>query len=457
MSYIAFDFLSDSLLFDQEHIATKYADVSDAALWTELEKYRAHVLGRKEDLLAETAGLEGALSVYFDTSSRGLPTVDVLKQCALYFDRAVIDDPIFPLTRRSTASATAISKYVGFSAAELSREELASSAALMRSVRSMTAGRFLKFVPISAVLEPPDKIPFTYSASLYAERIPTELRERVWQRVRITTLRRSDREGWVGSPGDPLKVGRAIYVDFEDYGRPFAYFLFASKFKSHTDDPNRFRVTQWMPESPPPAEEFEAWVQQSVNQAGGHVLRHLEVDLVHAAHSRSMFLTESTFLADLLRVRSGPTLSEVVARFALELDLPVLAGISVEDLMKVRNEYGEAFHAFRLTLQRHLRELRTLQDTSVIEKKLQNLQHELEEVQVGDVEREARRIQREVLRSLVIGAVSVGAAVPTTGWSLTGLAAAATAAYRAGSGYRDRVKEHPAFFLWKLKNRASSG
>ena len=50
------------------------------------------------------------------------------------------------------------------------------------------------------------------------------------------------------------------------------------------------------------------------------------------------------------------------------------------------------FTAFRLTLQRHLRELRTLQDASVIEKKLQNLQHELEEVQVAD--REARGAAR---------------------------------------------------------------
>ena len=456
MSHVAFDFLSDSLLFDKEHIATKYADVSDAELSTELEKYRAHVLARAEDLLAETAGVEGTLSVYFDTSSRGLRTVDLLKQCALYFDRAVIDDPIFPLTPRSTASAAAIGEYLGLSAPELSRDALSSSAAFMRSVRSMTAGQFLKFVPISAVLEPPDKTPITYSATLYAERIPIELRERVRQRARITTLRRSERAGWVWRPGDAIEVGRAICVDFEDYGRPFLYFLFAGKFESHADDPNRFTVSQWMPDSPPPGEEFEAWVQQSVNQAGGDVLRHLQVDLVHAAHSRSMFLTESAFLADLLRVRSGPTLSEDVARFALQLDLPVLAGISVEDLMRVRNEYGEAFHAFRLTLQRHLRELRTLQDASVIEKKLQNLQHELEEVQVADVEKEARRIQREVRKSLVIGAVSVGAAVSTTGWTLTGLVPAAAAAYRASTGYRDRVKEHPAFFLWKLKDRASS-
>ena len=456
MSHIAFEFLSDSLLFDQEHIATKYADVSDGELWTELEKYRTHVLARVDDLLTETAAIEGILSVYFDTSSRALPTLDLLKQCALYFDRAVIDDPIFTLTRRSTASSAAIGEYLGFSPRKLSRDGLSSAAAFMRSVRSMTAGQFLKFVPISAVLEPPDKTPVTYSATLYAEQIPIELREWVRQRARITTLRRSDRKGWGWRSGDALEIGRAICVEFEDYRSVFPYFLFASKFESHADDPNRFKVIQWMPESPPSGEQFDAWVQQSVNQAGGRILGHLQVDLVHAAHSRSMFLTESAFLADLLRFRSDSTLSEDVARFALQLDLPVLAGISVEDLMRVRSEYGEAFHAFRLTLQRHLRELRTLEDASVIDKKLQNLQHELEEVQVADVQREARRVQRDVVKSLVIGAVSVGAAVPTTGWSLTGLVPAAAAAYRAGAAYGDRVKEHPAFFLWKLKERASS-
>ncbi len=456
MSHIAFNFLSNSLLFEQEHITTKYAEVSDAELWSELEKYRAHVLAHEEDLFAEIAGIEGALSVYFDTSSRALPTIDLLKQCALYFDKAVIDDPLFLLTRRSTASAAALGEYLGLSAPKLDRDGLLSSVAYIRSVRAMTAGQFLKFVPISAVLEPPDRTPITYSATLYAERIPIELREWIRQRARITNLRRSDRKGWIWRPGDALEIGRAICVDFEDYGRPFAYFLFESKFESHADDPRRFTVIQRMPESPPTGDQFEAWVQQSVNQAGGDVLGHLQVDLVHAAHSRSMFLTESAFLADLLRLRSGPTLSEDVARFALQLELPVLAGISVDDLMRVRNEYGEAFQAFRLTLQRNLRELRTLQDASVIEKKLQNLQHELEEIQVADVKREARRIQREVLRSLAVGFVSVAAAVPTMGLSLTGLVPAADAASRAATGYRDRVKGHPAFFLWKLKDRASS-
>jgi hypothetical protein len=90
-------------------------------------------------------------------------------------------------------------------------------------------------------------------------------------------------------------------------------------------------------------------------------------------------------------------------------------------------------------------------DRAVIAKKLENLQHELQEIQVAEVEKEVRRVKREVLRSLVIGAVSLGAVVPTTGWSLAGVAAAAVGAYRAGTGYSDRVKEHPAFLLWKLK------
>ena len=89
--------------------------------------------------------------------------------------------------------------------------------------------------------------------------------------------------------------------------------------------------------------------------------------------------------------------------------------------MKVRVEDGEAFHNFRLVLQRHLREFRTTADRAVVAKKLENLEHELQQVQVAEVQKEVRRVKREVLRSVVIGAVSVGAVVPTTGWSLAGL------------------------------------
>jgi len=145
-------------------------------------------------------------------------------------------------------------------------------------------------------------------------------------------------------------------------------------------------------------------------------------------------------------------LQDDLAKLALRLELPVLANTSVDDLMSVRMDHGDAFQSFRLALQRQLRELRTMSDQSGVEKKLENLQHELEEVQVAEVQREVRRIQREVFRAVMIGAASLAAVVPSQGWSLSGLVGAAASAYKAGTGFQERVKEHPAFFLWKLKS-----
>jgi hypothetical protein len=458
VSHVAFDFLNDSFLLDEGQIASKYSGITDLELLKALEQYREHVLSHGDELRSEAARVDGALSISFDTSSRSRPSTDLLKQCALYFDRAVVDDPLFPLTKQSAPSALAVNQYLGLPAPGLDRGAIASSAQFMRSLRPMTAGRFLKFAPTTAVLEPPDETPITYSASLYEERIPEALRDWIRNRARVSPLRKhTGREGWYWRPGDPLEVGRAIAVSFDGHEGAFTYFLFTTQAEPHPDgEDGHFILTQWMPDAPPPPAQFQAWVTQSINQSGGKLLEHLHVDMAHASRSGSMLLTQSSLMGELLTMRTvGSTVTEDLAQLALRLDLPILGEVSVEDLMNVRNQYGEAFHNFRLALQRHLRELRTTADPSVIEKKLENLQHELQEVQVAEVQKEVRRVKREVMRSLVIGAVSLGAVVPTTGWSLAGLAAAAIGAYRAGTGYSDRVKEHPAFLLWKLKRAAS--
>jgi hypothetical protein len=210
-------------------------------------------------------------------------------------------------------------------------------------------------------------------------------------------------------------------VSFEGHEGAFTYFLFATQAGPHPDgEEGHFVVTQWMPDTPPPLAQFQAWVTQSINQSGGKLLEHLHVDMTHADHTGSMLLTQSERLGELLTMRTADaTVMQDLAQLALQVDLPILAQVSVDDLMNIRNDYGVAFLNFRLALQRHLRELRTA-DRGVIRKKLENLQHELQEVQVAEVQKEVRRVEREVLRSLVIGAVSLGAVMPTTGWSLAG-------------------------------------
>jgi hypothetical protein len=453
VSKTAFDFLDDSPLLDKRQIETEYQGLDERDLLRELEQYRGHVLSRDEELRGELAGSDEQLSIYFDSSNRSHPSVDQLKQSALYFDRAVVDDPLFSFARPASKNTSVFNQYLGFNPPAVNRNALARLATFMAAVRPMAAGHFLTFAPISAALEPPDETPITYSETLCAERIPEELRDWILHRAEVAPARQhADGTGWYSRPGDPFEPSRAICITFDGYEQPFVYFLFATRAHRHPDDPTRFTLEQWMPETPPSQEQFDIWVRQSINQVGGRILEHLRVDFAHAAFSRSMLLTDSAFLGDLLNLTGvGKSLHEDLARLALRLELPVLANASVEDLMSVRNHQGEAFHSFRLALQRQLRELRTMTDQSDVLKKLENLQHELEEVQVAEVRREVRRVQREVLRAVVIGAASLAAVVPSQGWSLSLLVAAGASAYKAGTAFRDQVKEHPAYFLWKLK------
>lgn len=47
MSIIAFDFLTESLLFREDYLVNNFSSVSDKELISELRKYRAHVIQRK--------------------------------------------------------------------------------------------------------------------------------------------------------------------------------------------------------------------------------------------------------------------------------------------------------------------------------------------------------------------------------------------------------------------------
>lgn len=455
MSHVAFDFLNDSILFDEGCLGTAFAEIPEERVWKELDAYRRHLLSHNDDLNSELAGAGEQLSIFFETSAASVPSIDMLKQAALYFDRAVVDDPLFRLSRPLGATAVAFNEFLGFEGPSTDKSRIAASSQFMRSLRPMTAAGFLKFVPVSAVREPPSELPITYSSSLYAERIPEDLRDWFRNRARVSVIRRTDDgRGWSWTPDEPLQPSRAICVSFDDYVVAFPYFLLASQFTEHPQVPGRFTITQTLPEAPPPAAQFDLWVQQSINQSAGNVLNHLEVDLRHAARSGSLLLTESSFVGDLLRHRvPAPSVEEGMADLALRLDLPVLQNIDIAGLMNVRMNYGEAFQAFRLALQRHLRELRTTTDGSIMRQRLENLEHEFGEVQLADVRREIERVRRDVVASLVIGAASLAAVVPS-GVSLAGLVGAAAGAYKAASGYLDRVRQHPAYFLWKLNKGA---
>ena len=75
MGSLVFDFLNESLLFDDSFLASDFKGVSEADLSNELDAYREHVLDKKADLEAEISGKESEpQSACADIRNRRAPT-----------------------------------------------------------------------------------------------------------------------------------------------------------------------------------------------------------------------------------------------------------------------------------------------------------------------------------------------------------------------------------------------
>ena len=158
MSRVCFDFLADSILLDPIGQRNRYSNLSDSELGAELSAYREWVLGRTTEVLAEAnQGSEG-LGAYFGTSLTSIPDTTSLLRASLYFDRIVIDDPLFPHGLESTSSSETLARFFGYETGTVDRRAVCHAATLCSKLQPLVAGGLLKLVPASLRHEPPSEM-----------------------------------------------------------------------------------------------------------------------------------------------------------------------------------------------------------------------------------------------------------------------------------------------------------
>ena len=84
------------------------------------------------------------------------------------------------------------------------------------------------------------------------------------------------------------------------------------------------------------------------------------------------------------------------------MDLPLLADLDVENLMKVREEDGEAFANFRFALDHKLSSLREISDMQTAKRMAKEAVAELTEVQFHDVRQKVRSLREKMGISAVL-------------------------------------------------------
>lgn len=167
-----------------------------------------------------------------------------------------------------------------------------------------------------------------------------------------------------------------------------------------------------------------------------------------------MFLANSQFTSDLLS--SCIVKKDVhtdLANLSMQLDLPLFEKISLRDIISIRCNEGEAFHNFRSELNSKLLDLREITDANELRIKLENVSFELTEIQVADVNREYRKIVRNLAGDSVMLTGSLLTSFCTGGLTLLGAAGAVLKGVNDYTKYLSEVKQNNGYFLWKI-NRA---
>ncbi|NTW16532.1 MAG: hypothetical protein HGA41_03615 [Syntrophaceae bacterium] len=450
------EFMKESVLFDKKSIEARYRSLSYKRLESELAKYRDFCVSNFKNPI-ETKNKE--LSVLVEGFNFHKPDRDFLSQSALYVDQVVLNDPLFELTKTKGEHDKVASKYLGFSSDEKpDRVQVAQAAIYLRDMKKALQAGFVKFMPMSYLHEPPKEIPLRVSENLFFEVLPSEVLEFFHSHVKIKPLTKTEK-GWAITSSEIEQLGRAIAVSFGDSKLPHAlYFLMQTQVLSIDENTREVKFIQYLPDTPPEPQLFQNWITQSTNQAAKRLFDMIINEMELAHQNEAVYLTRSTFIAALLekRLKFEQNFTTEITNLALNLDIPVLNNVPLNTILDIREKEGEAFENFRTDLRKRLRGLRQIADQEKLRIEMENTSHELSEVQIHEIDRKIATIKRRMVPDTFILVCGLTAIIQANGLGLAALGYAIDKGIRNYNDYITTVKENPAFFLWKLKEKSQS-
>jgi hypothetical protein len=445
-----YDFLNSSLFFDLSLMEDRFAKLAEKRLVAELEKYRAFCISNLEELGEDARGPEHTLRMFAGNSFQ---TIKMLKQAAFYLDAVILPDPLFPFTQPESQHSAVMSEFLEMPKSKgIDRGSLKEATNFLLQIRPMVAAGYVRFFPLSYFSESPSELPIRYSPTQFAELLPKPILDHYLQAAKVSSLVKREKE-WIIE--EDLRIGRGIAIGFDgDESRWLDMYQYVSQRTVRVNEETQtVHFEMSMPKTPPPENEFHAWVTQSINQSAGHHFKKLSNELGLAVHSGAMYLTNSPLSRALLDMHtdSERSVKTDTARFVVNLDLPYFRDISMEDLMYARTSDGEAFNLFRRELEKQARELRALEDPGQLKTKTENAMHELLEVQATKVAQTVSRMRKQLATDTVIAVGSLSGAVVTSGWTVLSAILAAAHGYKTFSDYQKTIRENPAYFYWKAK------
>jgi hypothetical protein len=440
MASYLLDYFLENLLFDKKRLENDFGGVPEKELREALDLYRQLCLHQ----LANYKRTQG-IRVNVGNEGQSLPSKTFLKQSALYVDKVIVSDPVFNFTYRKSQEQINrdLFLYGIQNSGEIKRKELSDNIRYILSMRDAIAYDFLDILPLDVVREVPRP---------FVNKLPENLEKWFQENVIVNPLIQLNDE-WKIVQTSELLPCREINIGFRNHSvdsvmQYFNVALERSGSDEQLDSGSLERVL-----TPPSQEEFSDWLMRCVKEASLIFMNDIITNLRVSDSLHSIPLTTSPFVAQTVEHTQmlSRNLKSDVANTVLDLDLPILESVELGDILSLRKNDGEAFQNFRLYLESKLKELRQIEDAATLKIAIENIEHELSEVQLQEIERKIKQAKRSIKRDAVIGYAGFLGSFFTGGVSLLALLYAGADMYKNIDESQMTIKENPAFFLWKLQ------
>lgn len=455
MSHVNYDFLSESILFGKD-LENNFASIDENVLKRAIRGYREYVLSHKNEIILETLGDRKKVSVTIESFGH-YPKEELLKQLALYIDSVFIADPVFELTPERREMDDVMSVYMGMKEKDvLDKDKLAEALKYMKKNTSLVVCNFVKFVPITLLHEVSEYVPIRFDKDNFKNCLPSEILSFLRKHIVVHNLEPCP-DGLRVLSEEPLKKGTGLYIFFpeckERSGEVVRYMQM-----NHTticDESGKMVVELEIPDSISDM-EFRIWLHQSINAASKQLYDETYKELCYAQELHSMYMTRSQFKADLLtKGITNNSVQSKIANLVLELDIPVFQNISLDNIMEIRQNYGESFKNFRSELGNKLIHLNGIEDDRQLMAELDAVSYEINETYINSINREISSLKRSLGMEIAILTGTLLSSYATGGMTLVGAAAATIAGIKDSNKLFGDIRQNPGFFLWKIEKKKS--
>lgn len=451
MGSVIYDFLADSLFLHQNSIKNGFKKETDSKIEYELQNYRDFCIKNYHNLINEINTRDSFLKVF---SSAEKTSINLLKQTALYIDQFIIPDPLFKQTDHPAESSEVTAKYLGYlENNSIDRQQLSKAGKYLREITPMIAGNYVKIFPLSYHFEAPKEISINMPKDYYNGILPDEIMKFFWNNVSVKSMEKSEAGGWRVVDGK-LYPCRSIAVDFkgDNFISSMIYHLFEIEVdKVNEDGTYTFRFN--LPESIPEENYFKAWVTQSINSASKAYFDKIYIENYIASNLKSTYLCDNEFTSKLISQNYNiqDSIQTYTANQIINFELPFIDNIDIDKLMQVREFDANVFTNFRIELEKHFRELRTITDPKLLKTRTENIFHEINDVQIQKLKQRIGHINKQVAVNSALALGGLLGSFQTGGYSLLATALALGKGYKDYMDYKESVKENPSYLLWKIQ------